>query len=406
MMQSNFKYFFEEYFFLILSVHTIISFILAILLYFMVRKRFRLTRGRIKNDISQMMEINDISIRGKILKKLFHLSFHRYNFQNSVIFFFFYCFSMPVISYLAAFWIAYYLKTVRYKNTTQTTHVLNLDEFEMIFKETKRVFGESSLLEMMTNDYVPKSKKLRALAAMANNITPSNLQVIQETLRSKEDEIRLFGYALLNKAELSLSEKINQALRKLKYEKKQNHPDKLHIAILEKQLAHTYWEMVYTGFAQDVLEKEYLATIEQYATSAKEFFEHSLVTLKEELIKKNKETLTSKEVDQDQEETIQEELSELEATIKSYYEHFVDLTALMGKIYMRKKMYEEAIEAFILAIETSKSELNNGMSFLYPYVAEIYFTDGRYHLTKNVLNKAVNLEFNAKLYPIIQQWRA
>jgi tetratricopeptide (TPR) repeat protein len=164
--------------------------------------------------------------------------------------------------------------------------------------------------------------------------------------------------------------------------------------------------MVYTGFAQDVLEKEYLATIEQYATSAKEFFEHSLVTLKEELIKKNKETLTSKEVDQDQEEAIQEELSELEATIKSYYEHFVDLTALMGKIYMRKKMYEEAIEAFILAIETSKSELNNGMSFLYPYVAEIYFTDGRYHLTKNVLNKAVNLEFNAKLYPIIQQWRA
>jgi tetratricopeptide (TPR) repeat protein len=372
----------------------------------MIRKRFELTRAEMKNDLKQLYEIDTSSLRGKILKKLFHLSYHRYNFQNSIVFFFFYCFSMPVISYLAAFWIAYYLKTVRYSKGSQTTHVLNLDEFEMIFIETKRVFGESSLLEMMTNDYVPKSKKLRALASMANNITPSNLQIIHETLKSKEDEIRLFGYAILNKAELSLSEKINKLLQELKVEQKKEHPNQEHIAIIHKRLAHVYWEMVYTGFAQDILEKEYLATIENYAHSAKEYFENAILSLKPKLMRKNKEILSSEALDEDQKELLDEDIMTLESTLKSYYENFVDLTALMGKIYMRKKMYEEAVEAFVLAIETAQSELNNGMSFLYPYIAEIYFINGRYNLTKNVLNKAVNLEFNATLYPIIQQWRA
>ena len=73
---------------------------------------------------------------------------------------------------------------------------------------------------------------------------------------------------------------------------------------------------------------------------------------------------------------------------------------------MRKKEYDEAIEEFTIAITIAEDDLQSDLSYIYPYIAEIYFNEKRYLLTKKILQKATNLEFNTKLYPIIEQWRA
>ncbi len=401
---NNISLFFENHFYTILFIHIVVSIILAIYLHFWLRKRFISNNITSLKDLEELKSIHTHTLRGKLLRFFFSYSFHKYNRIHSIIFLFFLNFSMPIFGYLTSLWIAYFITTVKYKKIAHTTHILNLDEFETIFNETKRIFGESSLLDMMTNDYIPKNKKLQALASLANNINPTNLRIIQETLKSKEDEIRLFGYAILNKEELSLNNTINKTLEDLQAAQSAEKPDKEYIAVLKKKLAQVYWEMVYNGFAQDVLEKEFLKTIETYAVEAQQYFKLNISLLKERYLhlqeKSHETTIPYKQ------EVLDEKMEQLDFDIKRNFGHFVDLTVIMGKIHMRKKDYQQAIEAFTLAIETAKAELNNNLNFLYPYIAEIYFIEGRYNLTRNVLQQAQNLEFNAKLYPIVQQWRA
>jgi len=390
--------FFEENFTTILITHILVSLFLAYFLHFLLKKRFISNNITTLKDLEELKEINPQNFKTRLLKFLFQFSFHKYNHIYSIVFLFFLNFSMPLFGYIASLWIVYFMVTVKYKKTVQTTHTLNLDEFETIFNETKRIFGESSLIDIMTNDYVPKSKKLQALASLSNNINPTNLHIIQETLKSKEDEIRLFGYAILNKEEHILNNSINETLEKLRKEEKAENKNQEFIAIMKKQLASLYWEMVYNGFAQDVLEKEFLKTIENYALESEYYFKTQIDSLKIHYFKIQEDLNQNKEKE--------EEILQIEKNIKRNYEKFIDLQILIGKIHMRKHNYQEAIEAFTLAIETSKTELNNNLTFLYPYIAEIYFQEKRYHLTKNILKQAQNLEFNTKLYPIIQQWRA
>ncbi|NPA66214.1 MAG: hypothetical protein GXO11_04950 [Epsilonproteobacteria bacterium] len=404
---NNITLFFDEHFYIILVIHIVLSLLLAFYLHFWLKKRFISNDITTLKDLEELKLINTNTLRGKLLKFFFQYSFHKYNPVHSIMFLFFLNFSMPLFGYVASLWIAYYLKTVRYKRIVQTTHMLNLDEFETIFNETKRIFGESSLLEMMTNDYIPKTKKLQAIASLASNINPTNLRIIQETLKSKEDEIRLFGYAILNKEELALNNTINKTLEELRKEETSEHPDQEKIAIYKKKLAYVYWEMVYNGFAQDILEKEFLKTIEIYAYEAERYFRNLIFSLEKKYARlQSKAKPYKKQEKTEEEEQLEEEIAKLDLDLKRLIGHFVDLTVLIGKIEMKKGDYQKAIEAFTLAIETAKAELNENLSFLYPYIAEIYFIEGRYSLTKNVLQQAQNLEFNAKLYPIVQQWRA
>ena len=381
--------FFNQHFLQILFVHIFISFVLAYMLHFLLKKRFTNTKENAQKDMKEWMGIEDETVRGKLAKLLFRFSFHKYNTVHSIFMLFLLNFSMPLLGYISALWIALYLRNVEYKEQIQTTHILNLDEFEEIFNETKRVFGESALLDMMNNPYVPKSKKLQALASIAASLNPSNLKVVQETLKSKDDEIRMFGYAILNKTELSLNARINNALDQLKEIQQTTPIDEEELGVVKKHLGYLYWELIYFGFAQDILQKEFLVTIYNYIDDAEKIFYKLIMQLK-------------KDIDQEEELAQQKDTVEL----RKLYGYFIECKVLKGKIAMKEGQPQAAVTEFTIAIEISENELDSDLSYVYPYVAEIYYDQQQFRATKTIMKKAQNLEYNTKLYPLVLQWSA
>ena len=379
----------ENYFYIILFVHIFISALLAYMLHFLLKKRFVDTPELRRRDEEDLASIEDDTLRGRIARRLFRLSFHRYNSLYAFFTLFLLAFSMPIAGYASAMWIAYYLRSVIYTKQEYSTHTLNLDEFDEIFAQTKRIFGESALLEMMNNPYIPKSKKLQALVELSQNLDPVNIKVVQETLKSEDDEVRMFGYAILNKTELSINRQINKALEKLQKED----VTKEEAAYLKKRLAALYWDLVYYGFAQDVLESEFLEMIYSYDDEAEHYFRLKIMELKERL----------DHLLDNQEEDLK---GYLLGELRKSYEEYIEIKVLKGKIRMRQDKHTQAIEEFTIALSIAEDELDTDLSYIYPYIAEIYYNEGRYKITREVMQKACNLEYNTKLYPLVLQWRA
>ena len=66
-----------------------------------------------------------------------------------------------------------------------------------------------------------------------------------------------------------------------------------------------------------------------------------------------------------------------------------------------EKNFIFASAEFTTANELSEHEL----PFVKSYVAEINFLTGHYKVVKNIINEAVGLNPNAKMYPIAEQWK-
>jgi len=68
---------------------------------------------------------------------------------------------------------------------------------------------------------------------------------------------------------------------------------------------------------------------------------------------------------------------------------------------MYQKKFEKAAHEFIIAQEIDTAEA----SFVLPYLAEVNFLLGDYKKVHQIMKQAKDLEFNATLYPIAQQWK-
>jgi lipopolysaccharide biosynthesis regulator YciM len=78
------------------------------------------------------------------------------------------------------------------------------------------------------------------------------------------------------------------------------------------------------------------------------------------------------------------------------------LYVMMGRVYMNQGKYEKANTEFTIAQELDTAEA----SFILPYLAEVHFLTGNYDVVYSMMNMAKNLEFNATLQPIAEQWKA
>lgn len=361
---------FDLYFFLFLGIHTLISFVLAIFLAHYVKKRFVTSSYKVnKKDLHRLQEIIDES---KFYKLLFRFSLHKNNLKSGLIFFFLYNFSMPVLGYISSILLARLMLTVEYKEKVSNTNMLNLDEFGISFLEVERVFGEGSLNDLIHSKYAPKSKKLRALNVLSANISPANLRIIKQTLSSTDDEIRMFGYAIIDKAEKRLARNINIELEKLKTA--DINRDLQDIAEAAKELAFLYWELLYTELSHESLNKEFLDQVQSYALLSRR---HYLILLDE---------LPSKEESQES-AVILNNLSKLHL--------------LLGRVYMKQNEFELALTEFIVAQELREENSN----FILPYVSEVYFLMGKYRIVTSILSQLERLSINSTVYPILEQWK-
>jgi hypothetical protein len=369
--------FFDAHIFGIFIVHLIISFFLALVLSKIALKRYVENSDEvIKKDKNRL---DEIAQEGIVFKTLFKVSLHKNNQKAIFIFILFLIITIPFLGYLFAIWIVWYLLNVKYDKKVATTSAINLDEFESSFLEVERTFGEGSMIDIINSEYAPKSKKLQALSSLAANTTPANLKIIKQTLSSRDDEIRMFGYAIINKAEKELNKNINKNIEIITTQNKKEKPDKAKIAYAAKELAFLYWEMVYTELSHESLKQNFLNFSVEYIDMAKEYFVSEVERLDS----------TPKGV-------------KFTRDMREIYKICSNLYMLRGKIYMKTKVYEKAQVEFTIAQEL----LPEQSTFILPYLAEVYYVTNKYNIVKTLLSRADGLELNSTLYPIIQQWKA
>ena len=372
---DNIFHFYETHLLTLYLVHIFLTFVVSIFSALSLGERFDAKDPQtLAKDEARAKQVADKSIFRSLL---FKASLHKNNrFTN---FFFIFLFNLPIpfIGYILTIWIVWYMNHVKYDEQQVTSSFLNLKEFETSFLKVERIFGEGSLTELINSTYAQKSKKLKALSSLAANISPANLKIIRQTLTSSDDEIRMFGYAVINKAEKALNTKINQQLLLIKEESnKKAQQDNKKIAFAQKELAFLYWEMVYTELSHESLKEGFLHESLKYLNASKAFFISHIAQIEEN----NQDT---------------------EILLHKDYGAVSSLYLLAGRIHMLSNDYSTALKELTLAQEL----LPNNNTFILPYLAEVYFITGEYSMVKTLLSDAKGLDLNATLYPIIEQWR-
>jgi len=403
-MIANFILFVEHNFLILFFVHIVISLIMAHFLSDITKKRF------VKNT-KKVRELDEARIQlveqeSAIFKLFFEVSLHKHNPVTSQVFLFFFNFTIPLFGIFTSSWIMYYLMHISYPKKVENTNILNLDEFNASFLKVERMFGEGSMSDLMTSPYAPKSKKLMALSSLSANLSPANLKIIKNTLFSTDDEIRMFGYAIINKAEQKLSAKMNVHLDIFNEEdeKKEEDRDNERMAHAAKELGFLYWEMVYIELAHDSLKDNFLEEVIKYIAIAKEFYEDAVNRVYENVLQYETKLQELDKEDDKYEFKYQQRYDILELEKRSYdnYNNIATrLYVLMGRVYMYQQKFEKAEREFKIAQEIDTAE----SSFVLPYLAEVNFLLGNHKKVRSIMKQAKNLELNATLYPIAKQWK-
>jgi len=355
----------DSHFIIFVILHTLISIFIALIVAIYVKKRF-VTTGYEHEDLHRLQLLSN---KTHFHRLLFHASLHRNNVKSSFNFFFIFNFSMPLLGYIASFWYAWQLVHVKYKQQVINSNMLNLDEFGISFLEVNRVFGEGSFNDLILNKYAPVQKKIHALNILSSNLTPANLHIIKQTLSSPEDEVRMFGYAIINKAEQKLAKSINIELELFKEANEKADEDQMALSAYE--LAFLYWEMLYSELSDEILSDEFMRQVHYYLKMAIDL-------------------LTKEFKDEEGWSNDNNLLFKLSRSHQLY-----------GRYYMRLRQYEYAITELTIAQELNQENA----TFVLPYTAESYFYLGKYDMVKEILNKLSLLEINATIHPLVEQWK-
>jgi tetratricopeptide (TPR) repeat protein len=106
-------------------------------------------------------------------------------------------------------------------------------------------------------------KRLSAVLATLRLQNKDAIALLRLALRDSEDDVRLLAYALLDRKEQAISERIMFSLGQL-----QNAPsDKEHFK-LHQAIAYDCWELIYSGLAQGEVSTYWLDTACKHAEAA------------------------------------------------------------------------------------------------------------------------------------------
>jgi len=359
-------------------------------------------KGRFPGENEARKQFDEERIKNleetRVQKFLARASLYKYNRLTITLFIFLFNIAIPVVGYIFTLWICWYLIHREYEKKVILTNILDLNEFKETFLKTERIFGESSMINILNDAYIPKPKKLRALASLASQPTPASLSIIKQTLSSTDDEIRLYGYSILNNLEKKINSKINSNLKLIQeksiqkeHEKNQKdiEIDEAIIATASEELAFSYWKLIYMELSHESLKNNFLDSALHHITIAKKFY-HKKIEQESKILEKLKEN---------QEDNIIK-IRQKKVKIEEYYEKLSSLYALAGKIFLYRESYEEAQTELTVA----KELLPEKSSATVPYLAEIYYNIGKYNVTHAILNQHSSLQFNTSLYPVIKVW--
>jgi len=224
---------------------------------------------------------------------------------------------------------------------------VDMEELSEGFPVVERIFGEGSLQSLIKNDNAPTHRKIKALTLLTQMKSKASLALIRETLSDPDDEVRLVGFSMIDNMEKKINEKIHHLkiminTRKTAEEKAQYH----------KELAFTYWELLYQGL------------VDQQLTTF-------LV------------------------ENILHEISEAEKVISDDAKLF----KLEGRVLLGEERYSEAKAAFVKALDLGipKHEVAS-------FMAEIAFRERNYTRIAYWMQKTPPRSINYQLHALRNLW--
>jgi len=211
-----------------------------------------------------------------------------------------------------------------------------------------RKFGVGGAALRLKNTKLTPNSRMEALLALSSFLHPQSNRLLTECLGDNTDEIRLLAFSKLETQERTINNKISN------FEKKLVHVDNdKQRALILKNIALLYMELIYQGLSPDFLVEKKLLKALQYLKQAK---------------------------------IIDPE----DGTIDSY----------IGLVYFKMQNYEIAEEFFLNAMGKNVFELK-----YLPYLAEIYFIKRDFNKVHAILAKLKQYEHIPNIGPIIRFWR-
>ena len=254
------------------------------------------------------------------------------------------------VGYVLTAGIVYYLRSVQYETTLKNVNYINMIEFENEFQEINRIFGEASFDTLLSNDTTKTALPMKALVSLSENITKKNMILIKNSLSHKNDEVRLYSFAIIDKIERDINGKIHSKIQEL--QQSNNHALNLQLA---EELSFLYWDLAYYKLSDKDLQKYILEEVKKYASMV----------------------------------------------LDSYPKH-EKINILLGKVYLKEGEYDKA-EVCFKELVSQKGETD----YIIPYLAEIYFTKKDFTSLKKLksfLNNVESFDMNEKLSSVIKQW--
>ncbi len=169
-------------------------------------------------------------------------------------------FCLPVCSFIALGSFCLYALKSPYQNNTETVTAFQIPVLPTQAEEIKTGLGAIQALLAYENS---SEKKHAIITAIRNMPDKEAIPILRILLLDEEDDIRLLAYAILDKKESSINEKIHTLKQQLKQIK-----NKAQQAHIYKRLCECHWELAYLGIAENDLQEFVIKKAAEYGNKA------------------------------------------------------------------------------------------------------------------------------------------
>ena len=263
--------------------------------------------------------------------------------------------AMPLVNVGFVPWLAYYFKAHRHDPDEIAAQGIDLGAFMIRFPVVRRTLGEGIASFEADNDAIPQHNRLLALTLLSDYRNKAYMATIKQMLKSHDDELRLLSFSVIDRLEQTIHANIHAGKQRL-----ETLPEESDAWYREHQkLAEAYWELIYFELADDTL-KRYLADrILMHVSRYESRFGA-------------------------------DERSEM----------------LLAKTAFSLEEYSEALRRFWNVVRLRGVNDIAEAANVVPYIAEIYYHQGKYEAVQKLMKHAKKLDFDAKMKSVRELWAA
>lgn len=189
---------------------------------------------------------------------------HRASSKKSLFgFFFAFIFFVPAFGVAAAVLMMVYFRWYLKHGERAEFSTVQLPPFLAESADLGAGMGEGGAWSRLRTTGLPKEKRLQALMSLGTASGLNASRFLQHATTDSDDEIRLLAFNLYARQEQKIQQAISAALDELN-----NADTPEQQASVCRNLAFSYWEMVYSALAQDNLRDFYIQQALKYARQA------------------------------------------------------------------------------------------------------------------------------------------